>query len=325
MNINTQFEFTTFRKNIFLKLISNSLILLFLSLGNIVFGVYLGQIFMIALGLSLIVLFAYILTLFFAESNKNKNPYYIFNYGYIKYESLFIIIHLFLSIFIAFIIFSYYVTMNKKNVIANIDNQLYTLIVIFFSSLIVIFLKKIFDKNLQTLKNVDLYFNYIIWKNVIILNFLSFISLCFTILFYQSNNSKFSNYLDYTLTILILAYNFITPIKNLNFAFNHLLEKTADDEKQFNILAVIVENIKNYCEFRSLYVRTAGKKLFIEIDIVLPYDYTIEQKYALERKFEEQIKAIYPNSITRLYVIPCSMECLRDGKFTCPIKNKTSN
>ncbi len=117
-------------------------------------------------------------------------------------------------------------------------------------------------------------------------------------------------------------YLFTIPILNIRFAIDILLDKPASDEIQFNILSVVVDNIKNYCEFRSLQVRYAGKKLLIEIEVVLPYDFTIEQKYELEKRFDKQIKDIYSNSITRLYVIPCNRDCSENDQLNCPIKNK---
>lgn len=320
MKINTNFEFSTSKKNVLRRIILTVGILFLLCLANIYLGVIYHQIFLIILGLSLLINLAYCLTIYFAEANKNQYPDYLFQYGYTKFESIFIVLHFFLSFIIAIITFHLTIILNISTIIIRIDNQLLLLGYIFFCSLILILLKKIFDRNLSGTNNRELVYNFIVWKNTLIMYFVCFVFISIAILFYQAEKAKFLIHLDKILAGLLSIYLFIIPISNIKNAIDILIDKPASDEIQFNILSVVVENIKNYCEFRRLQVRSAGKKLLVEIEVVLPYDYTIEQKYKLEKRFDKQIKDIYLNSITRLYVVPCNRDCSENDQLDCPIR-----
>ncbi|MEJ5244402.1 MAG: hypothetical protein WHV28_01695 [Bacteroidota bacterium] len=320
MKINTNFEFSTSKKIVLRRIILIVAILFLLCLTNIYLGVIYHQIFLIILGLSLLINLAYCLTIYFAEANKNQYPDYLFQYGYTKFESIFIVIHFFLSLIIAIITFHLTIILNISTIIIRIDNQLLLLGYIFFCSLILILLKKIFDRNLSGTNDRELVYNFIVWKNTLIMFFVCFVFISIAILFYQAEKAKFLIHLDKILAGLLSLYLFIIPISNIKNAIDILIDKPASDEIQFNILSVVVENIKNYCEFRRLQVRSAGKKLLVEIEVVLPYDFTIEQKYKLEKRFDKQIKDIYLNSITRLYVVPCNRDCSENDKLDCPIR-----
>jgi len=320
MKINTNFEFSTSKKIVLRRIILTVSILFLLCLTNIYLGVISHQIFLIILGLSLSINIAYCLTIYFAEANKNQYPDYLFQYGYTKFESIFIVIHFFLSLIIAIITFHLTIILNISTIIIRIDNQLLLLGYIFFCSLILILLKKIFDRNLSGTNDRELVYNFIVWKNILIMFFVCFVFISIAILFYQAEKAKFLIHLDKILAGLLSLYLFIIPISNIKNAIDILIDKPASDEIQFNILSVVVENIKNYCEFRRLQVRSAGKKLLVEIEVVLPYNFTIEQKYKLEKRFDKQIKDIYLNSITRLYVVPCNRDCSENDQLDCPIR-----
>ena len=58
----------------------------------------------------------------------------------------------------------------------------------------------------------------------------------------------------------------------------------------------------------------------IEIDLVMPYDYTLEHLYQLERQILERLHEKFPTAVPRVYVTPCDRNCIRDGVTHCPIK-----
>jgi divalent metal cation (Fe/Co/Zn/Cd) transporter len=308
------------RKSIPFNLKINAICLFLLSIYNIAFALASNHSTSYILGLSLLINSAYVWIIYYAEKNKNINPEYSFNYGYTKNESIFILVHLFISMMIILLLIFYIFTRYNPNHNLKIDSQITILSNILFSTFIMFLIKKNCDKNIANIKNIELCYNYIVWKNTFIIFFASFVASSFIILFLQANNAVFSNYFDLSVSVLIAIYLFVLPLKNINFAIRQLLDNTVSDEIQFNIIAVIVENLQNFCEFKSLHVRFAGKKLFIEIDVVLPWDFTIEQKFSLEKHFEKQIKEIYPNSIFRLYVLPCNRECITENRIQCPLK-----
>ena len=74
------------------------------------------------------------------------------------------------------------------------------------------------------------------------------------------------------------------------------------------------------CEFKTVHTRQSGKDIFIELDIIMPYDYTLEEKFELEKDLKKEIMKKFPTSIPILYVVPCKRDCIYQGKRQCPVK-----
>jgi divalent metal cation (Fe/Co/Zn/Cd) transporter len=74
------------------------------------------------------------------------------------------------------------------------------------------------------------------------------------------------------------------------------------------------------CEFKSVHTRQSGKDIFIEIDLVMPYDYRLEELYTLESTILDKLHGSFPTAIPRVYVTPCDRSCDHSTGTTCPVK-----
>lgn len=131
-----------------------------------------------------------------------------------------------------------------------------------------------------------------------------------------------AKYLDSASAVALLAYALSVPLRHGKHAVNQILDKTIDEEMQMQILATVVGRFDSFCEFKALHTRQSGKDIFIEIDLILPFDYTLEQKKELEDSIAQEIKHKHPTAIMRLYAQPCPRDCIRDGQCFCPIKSR---
>ena len=102
-------------------------------------------------------------------------------------------------------------------------------------------------------------------------------------------------------------------------ALNQLLDKTVGEEIQMDILTIIVGNLNTFCEFKGVHTRQSGKDLFIEIDLVMPFHYTLEQNYSVETTIKDDVKSKFPDAILRVYSTPCLRDCIKNGKCFCPV------
>ncbi|MCC6845780.1 MAG: cation diffusion facilitator family transporter [Bacteroidetes bacterium] len=127
--------------------------------------------------------------------------------------------------------------------------------------------------------------------------------------------------LDSAVAVLLVALAFRLPLKHGRSALNQILDRTLDEDMQLKLLGVVSENLHNFCEFRSIRSRQSGRDIFIEMDVVMPFDYTLEDAYALERQIEVPVNELYPSAIFRMYVTPCPRDCIREGVCFCPVKN----
>ena len=125
---------------------------------------------------------------------------------------------------------------------------------------------------------------------------------------------------DSGVAIALTMFALIVPLQGSKNALNQLLDRTISDEVQMKFLSVITKNHKNICEFKAIHTRQSGKDIFVELDIVLPYDETMEYKDTLEKKIASEIKQINSNTVPRVYAVACNGKCIKDENIrNCPI------
>lgn len=128
--------------------------------------------------------------------------------------------------------------------------------------------------------------------------------------------------IDVVAAIGLIIVTVKVPLTHGREALQQLLDRTLPDEQQYEILAIISENVGNMCAFNGVHTRRSGKDIFIEIDLVMPYDYSLERLYDLERGILSRLRGTFPTAIPRVYVTPCDRSCNHDGVSSCPVKSR---
>ena len=131
--------------------------------------------------------------------------------------------------------------------------------------------------------------------------------------------------LDALVSVALIVVALKVPLTHGREAFRQLLDRTLPDEMQYEILGVIAENHDRMCEFKSVHTRKSGKDIFIEIDLVMPYDYRLEELYKLESTILASLHGSFPTAIPRVYVTPCDRSCDHATGTTCPVKRAALN
>lgn len=121
-------------------------------------------------------------------------------------------------------------------------------------------------------------------------------------------------------SIALLIITLAVPLRHGAEAVRQLLDRTLPDKMQFDILKIIAENNNRMCEFKRVHTRRSGKDIFIEIDLVMPYDYTLDELYVLENDMVSSLHQTFPTAIPRVYVTPCDRTCEFQGASHCPVK-----
>lgn len=130
--------------------------------------------------------------------------------------------------------------------------------------------------------------------------------------------SSVATFIDAITAVLLLIYALYVPLKHSKEAIDQLLDKTLPEEVKLFIIGVVAEHISQICEYRALHTRRSGKDIFIELDVVLPYDHNLEQAFEVESSMRAAILQRYPNAVVRLYAVPCSHDCELSGTRFCP-------
>jgi cation diffusion facilitator family transporter len=129
---------------------------------------------------------------------------------------------------------------------------------------------------------------------------------------------------DAVASVTLLVLTLKAPLQHGVAAFRQLTDRTLPDDMQYEILGIIAGEHHRMCEFKSVHTRQSGRDIFIEIDLVMPYDYRLDQMYPLEEELLVQLRSRFPTAIPRVYVTPCDRSCEHANGSTCPVKRAFS-
>lgn len=253
-----------------------------------------------------------------AVAYSEKTPDIIYNYGYGKYESF----GIFLSSLIIITVTGYtiYGAISSFGNIQPIGNFHFLALFSLFSIISMFQMHKYLKKAYHNYKLEIFRYDSELWRNDSIIEIGVLFNLTLCLLLNQFNLIYLARILDSFGAIVLVAIAMRIPIKYGKKSIDQLLDRTLPEQFHYDILSVIAENFKFLCEFQTIFTRQSGKDIFVEIDIVLPYDFTLEDAYFIQKNIEEKIKQIYPNALPRVYYSPCKRDCIREKSNTCPVK-----
>ncbi|GEM_PF-500927 len=255
-----------------------------------------------------------------AVNQSVRSPDYSYNYGYGKYESLSILAGAgLLLIVLGYAFYESAISFGKPEEVGGN----YWLLTAFSATSLVLMVAmyKYQRKMAKKYKMPILEYDAEIWKIDSFIEIGVLANLFTGIILKLLHYGHLAVLIDSITGIGILLFALKVPLKGSKNALNQLLDKNVGDEIQFQILGIIAQNVNRICEYKRVHTRQSGKDIFIEIDVVLPYDVTIGEKYDFELEINEQLKELYPTSVPRLYATACDGKCDKDVKIHCPARN----
>lgn len=248
-----------------------------------------------------------------------RNPDYIFNYGYGKYESISILA----SAMSIIIILVYTLIEAIGNFAKEVPtNSNYYLLISFsvFSFVLMKYVYRIQKKSAKKYGMPILKYDAELWKVDSFIEIFVLINLIIGSIFQHFEMRYFAVVIDSLIAISLLVYAIKVPLKSSLDALNQILDRTIPEEMQLKLIGILAENLRNMCEFKAMHTRQSGKDIFIEIDIILPFDSSLDYKQKVEDTICNQIKEVYPTAVPRVYAISCDKSCILAGQKSCPIK-----
>jgi cation diffusion facilitator family transporter len=256
--------------------------------------------------------------LMIAVNHSVRTPDYVFNYGYGKYESLTLLISAILLLAVlGYALWEVIIVYIKGDYESG--NYSFLSFYSLFSFFLMYGMYKYQKSSAKRFRIPILKFDAEIWKtdSYIELGVLCNLLLGTILIFFGLD--YIAKQIDSLTAFMLTALALRIPLKGSKDALNQLLDKTLPDDIQFDIIAVVAENVHEMCEFKSVHTRQSGKDYFVELDIMLPYDYSMEEKLVMEKKIQGQIKSVYPTAISRVYATPCPRDCILHGVRKCPV------
>lgn len=254
-----------------------------------------------------------------AVSHSKREPDSFFNYGYGKYESFGIFVSSTLITIIA--IYTLYEAIVSFGDIVPIGKFQYLILFSSFSALLMFWMHRIMLRYFYNFQLPILRYDAELWKYDSLIEIGVILSLLLCVLLDNFGFTKAARIADSIGALVFVAIAMRIPIKFGKKSIDQLLDRTLPEKFHYDILSVIAENFKNICEFKNVYARQSGKDIFVEIDVVLPFDYTLQEAYEIEKKIVSEIKSLYPTAIPRLYVVPCNQDCIYQDVRHCPVKS----
>jgi divalent metal cation (Fe/Co/Zn/Cd) transporter len=259
-----------------------------------------------------------IIILLYKSAKKSINtPDLIYNFGFGKYENLAVIIS---SIIIPIILINtifntIYYAESGISTISNIR-------LLIIASIIIIIISKIKElalNNFYKNSNISIFKSIVIRTNKLI-NPELFLLLTIGIQFFiLSNFQNINLYFDVICAVILILSLLYLPLKNLRNSLNQLLDKTLPDEILFDFLSVIIEHFNLMCEYKSMRTRRSGEDIFVDIDIIMPSDISLDKVYQIENSIKKSLNMKYPNAHPRVYAQPCIRNCIYKSNGDCPV------
>lgn len=253
-----------------------------------------------------------------AIERSTRSPDFAFNYGYGKYESLAILVSAVLLTILTIVTIIEAVSLMREP-----PHDTNTAVLVIWSVIAFLIMRNTsyrLEKNALRFHQPMLHYDAELWRmdswvevgvigGIVIGGFLRVIG-----------SFQGAVVADTITSIALLLFTLNVPIRHGREAFRQLLDRTLPDSMQYEILRIIANKHNRMCEFRSVHTRQSGRDIFIEIDLVMPYDYNLETLYLLERDILKELNDEFPTAIPRVYVTPCDKRCELHGKTTCPVK-----
>jgi cation diffusion facilitator family transporter len=241
-----------------------------------------------------------------------------FNYGYGKYESLAILASaMLLTIVSGYILVKSLQSLGEESVVDN-----YWLLggFSFVSLVMMVIMHHQQEINAGKFNLPMLHYDADLWKADIFTEIGVMVNIIVGSILHYYDALTAAKYADSFTAIGLLIVALRPCFKHGKEAFNQLLDRTLAEDIQMELLTVIAENIDAFCEFRSIHTRQSGKDLFIEMDLVMPFDFTLEENFEVEKRMRQTVSVKYPTAIFRLYATPCPRDCIKGEKCFCPVK-----
>ena len=129
-------------------------------------------------------------------------------------------------------------------------------------------------------------------------------------IFLQSAGRTFlANFVDPLAALLVSCFLVVPSYQLAKNSFFKLLDSSVAEDSQMEILKQLSGHINRFCEFQNLRTRTAGRKKFVEFDLVVPEDISFKKGHEVVRFLENDIRSRIPNCEVLIRMEPCKKDC----------------
>ena len=128
-----------------------------------------------------------------------------------------------------------------------------------------------------------------------------------------------ARYIDPVATLIVSAVIVFPSFRLLKEAFMKLLDASIGESGQMDVIRALTRHYHRYCNFHEVRTRTAGRKRFVDLRLVVPEHVSVRAAHRIATSIREEIAATIDESDVTVHLEPCAGDCLhlRDGG-KCP-------
>jgi cation diffusion facilitator family transporter len=130
---------------------------------------------------------------------------------------------------------------------------------------------------------------------VIILNRLGFLSL--------------ANYVDPVATLIVSVVITVPSARLLKEAYMKLLDASIGETSQMDVVKALARHYDHYCDFKNVRTRSAGRKNFVDIHLVMPDHISVKKAHQIITALKQDIASSIAESEVTVHVEPCARDC----------------
>lgn len=119
-----------------------------------------------------------------------------------------------------------------------------------------------------------------------------------------------ANYIDPVVTLLVSALIVVPSAHLLKEAFKKLLDASIGEAGQIDVLKVLAKHIDSYCDFKDIRTRTAGRKRFVDLHLVMHENCSVKDAHRVSEAVRKDIISAMPESDVKIRIEPCKKNCV---------------
>jgi divalent metal cation (Fe/Co/Zn/Cd) transporter len=98
-----------------------------------------------------------------------------------------------------------------------------------------------------------------------------------------------------------------------------LLDASIGEESQMDVIKALAHHFDHYCDFKNIRTRSAGRKQFVDIHLVMPDHISIKHAHRIVEVLKKDITAAIAESEVTVHIEPCDRNCAYiENNEACP-------
>jgi cation diffusion facilitator family transporter len=135
------------------------------------------------------------------------------------------------------------------------------------------------------------------------------VSFALVIILVRMGYASISHYIDPIATITVSVVITIPSVGLLKEAFMKLLDASIGEGGQMDVIKVLTRHYDKYCNFKHVKTRTAGRKQFVDIHLVMPDHISVKSAHSIARILKQDLTDAIEESEVVIHIEPCEKDC----------------